>query len=75
MLHLMKQLNKFNLHFTNPIYNNDSLGCEFIVSHDNKRGRLGQPLVIESLSMKFGPLVQDIQSTRTLAHPVYQAVG
>ena len=30
------------------------LGCEFVVSEDNKKGWLGQPQMIKLLSKKFG---------------------
>ena len=39
---------------------NNYLGYKFIVSHDNRRGWLGQPHVMKSLIKKFVHLVQDI---------------
>ena len=59
---LMRQLTKSNLHLTSKIQTeeNDYLGCEFLVSEDNKKGWLGQPHVIKSLSKKWGHLTEKV---------------
>ena len=41
------------------------LGCEFLVSKDNKKGWLGQPYVIKSIWMKFGHLTEKVQTLKT----------
>ena len=48
---LNETINQIQSTFKIKIQDNDNeyLGCEFIVSHDNKRGWFGQPHVVESL--------------------------
>ena len=41
---------------------NDYLGCEFLVLEDNKKGGLGQPHVIKSLSKTFGDMMEKINT-------------
>ena len=48
---------------------NDYLGCEFLVSEDNKKGWLGQPHVIKSVSKKFGYLTEKVQTPKTAGTP------
>ena len=57
---LMRQLTKLNPHLTSKFKTeeNDYLGCNFLVLGDNKKGWLGQPHMIKSLSKKFGHLTE-----------------
>ena len=73
---LNETINYIQSTFKVKIYDNNSdyLGCEFIVSSDNKRGWLGQPHVVKSLDKKFGQLVQDVSPTKTPGSPGFMSV-
>ena len=55
-----------------------TLGCEFIVSHDNKNGSLGEPHVIKSLSYKIWIICTGHMAYKKTWHVwfhIYQAIG
>ena len=47
----------------------DYLGCEFLVSEDNKKGWFGQLHVIKSLSKKFGHFMENVKTPKTAGTP------
>ena len=51
--------------FNIKIEENEYLGCEFLVSENNKKGWLGQPYMSKSLSKKGGDLMEKIQTLKT----------
>ena len=57
-----------------PTEENNYLGCEFLVSVNNKKGGLDQPDMIKSLLKKFGYLTEKVWAPKTAGTPGFVTI-